>query len=313
MNFETVGTKEGLYENIEIPEKFGPIEYVVDDHKIKTAAYTHDDYHPWYFDNSPFGKRIGHAYVLANDLLSLFLLKYDPNSIIGLHTQEELWFHNPVFAGEKVTLEGEYVDKYVKRDKGYVVMNAEARGEDGRLLVRHRGIEIMRVNVGSVVAKGTEKKIENKVTGEFDKSLTPAKEASEDIDIGTPIQSVSKTTSQEQASVFSWVGKYFKNIHNDLDAAKRAGLELPLVQGQQQVGYLTEMLVSFFGKSWFTSGWIKVKFIHPVTVGETVTARGVVKEKLKENGKTKLNLEIWVENSEGKLTTVGWASAYVNS
>src|SRR5215207_3333885 len=62
------------YELVEIPKEFGPVQVLVDDHKIKTYAFTQDDYQSWYFaDNSPFGKRIGHAAILANVLLWLFL------------------------------------------------------------------------------------------------------------------------------------------------------------------------------------------------------------------------------------------------
>ncbi|MCM3763252.1 MaoC family dehydratase [Alkalihalobacillus oceani] len=312
MNFSTIGKKEGLFELIEIPETFGPLKYTVDDHKIKTYAFTQNDYHPWYFNDSPFGKRIGHASILGNDLLSLFLTKYDPNSIIGLHTQEEMWFHNPVYVDEEITIQGEYTEKYKKRNKGYVVMKAEARGADGRLIVQHRGVEIMRIHAGAVVAKKTAKvNDENQVTGEYDIALEPAPKASSVIKPGTPIPFLEKRTSQEQASVFSWVGKYFKNIHNNLEQAQKAGLALPLVQGQQQFGYLTEMLTGFFGEKWFTSGWQKVKFIHPITVGEKITCKGVVKECFVENDETKLRLEIWVENEDGVMTSVGWASASV--
>lgn len=311
MNFNKVGTKEGLYELIEIPEKFEQIKYKVDDHKIKTYAFTQNDYHPWYFNDSPFGKRIGHASILGNDLLSLFLTEYDPNSIIGLHTQEEMWFHNPVFVDEEVTLEGEYTEKYEKRNKGYVVMNAEARGADGRLLVKHRGIEIMRIHAGSVVAKKTAKVEEDVVTGEYNKNIEPAESAKIDLKVGTLVKPLVKETSPEQAAVFSWAGKYFKNIHNNMEQAEKAGLDLPLVQGQQQVGYLIEMLTNFFKEKWFYSGWIRVKFIRPVKVGETVTCKAVIKEFIEDNGKVKMKLDVWVENEEGEMTIIGWASSEI--
>ena len=307
---EFTGTKEGLYELIEIPEDFGPCEVTVDDHKVKTYAFTQDDYHDWYFKDSPFGGRIGHASILANDLLCLFLTKYNPNTIIGLHTQEELSFHSPVKVGETATLQGRYVEKYVKRGKGYVVMEAEARGEDGRLLVKHRGIEIMRILVGET-EKGTEKNVEKKVTGEYDKSIPEAAKAYADIAIGTPIAPLRKVTTPEQTMIFSNAGRYVKNTHTDLEVARKAGLDRLLVQGQQQVGYLTEMLTNFFGASWFVSGYEKVKFIRPVLVGETLVSRGKVVGKTEENGKVRLELEIWNENSKGELTAVGWANAIV--
>ncbi|MBI2563690.1 MAG: hypothetical protein HYW08_15170 [candidate division NC10 bacterium] len=72
-----------------------------------------------------------------------------------INTQEELWFVNPVFAGERSRLRGKYVEKYERRGKGYVVMEADARGEEDRVLRRHRGVEILRIEPGPVVGKST--------------------------------------------------------------------------------------------------------------------------------------------------------------
>ena len=129
MDWSKIGTKEGLFELVEVGEKFGPLTYPIDDHAVKSYAFTQNDYNPWYFsDNNPFGKRVAQPTILANHLLALFLTVYNPNTIIGLHTQEELWFCNPLFVGETVTIKGEYVEKYERRGKGYVVMEADARG-----------------------------------------------------------------------------------------------------------------------------------------------------------------------------------------
>jgi len=306
---EAAGKKETSYEAVQIPEEFGPVQLVVDDHKIKTFAFTQDDYRSWYLGDSPFGGRIGHANILANDLLWLFFTKYSTEDIVGLHTEEELWFHNPVFAGEQVTLQGKYVDKFEKRGKGYVVMEAEARGEDGRLLIRHRGTEIMRIQPNP--GRGTAKDGGPRVSGEYREDVAPAEQARAGIEPKTPIVPLVKRVTQEQTSVFSGIGQHFKNIHTDLNIAREAGYDLPLTQAMQQVGYLTEMLTNFFGASWFTSGWEKLKFIRPVHPGHTLTARGVVTGSAEEEEGTRLELEIWVEREDGEKTAVGWASARV--
>ena len=307
--------KEALYELAEVGEVFGPIEVLVDDYKVKSFAFTQDDYRSWYFDDSPFGGRIGHAAILANDLLQLYHLRYEEygaSETAGLHTQEELWFHNPVFVGERATLRGEYVEKYERRGKGYVVMEAEARGEDGRLLVRHRGVEIMRIAAGSVVGRGTAGTPERKVTGEYREDVAPVQRARVGLEPRTAITPLTKRVTQEQMFVFSWGGRHFKNIHTDLKAAHASGLEATVAQAQQQVGFLTEMLTDFFGASWFTSGWEKLKFVRPVYAGETVTARGAIVGESRTDDGVRLELEVWVENEAGEMTAVGWASASVD-
>ena len=305
--------KEGLFELTEIGEKFGPLTYPIDDYAIKSFAFTQDDYNPWYFsDNNPFGKRIAQASLLANHILYSYLTVYDPKTVVGLHTQEELWFCNPLFAGENVTIQGQYVDKYVKRGKGHIVLEGDARGEDGRVIIKHRGVEIMRILASDITAKKTATVEGDVVTGEYDKSIPEAKKATKDIVIGTPIAHLEKITHPEQSQVYSCSGKYYENIHTNINVAKTSGYNGLVVQGLLQTCYITEMLINFFGASWFTTGYQKTKMLQHVLVNEPLTIKGVIKNKTVEDGRTKLHLHVWVENSKGELTVIGWASAFVN-
>lgn len=309
-----IGPRKGVvarYENILLNEDFGPITEVVDDYKVKKFAFSMDDYHPWYFGESPFGGRVGHAGILANDLLQLFTQVYDANTVVGLHTHEELWFVNPILVPERVQLYGKYVEKYERRGKGYVVMEADARGEDGRVLLRHRGIEILHIEPSSVVGKSTAALPERRVTGEYRKDVDRAPRATRGLLPGTPLVPLYKQSFQDQIAVFSMVGKHFRNIHTDIEVAQRAGLSNTLMQGQMETVYLTELLTGFFGVSWFTTGWQKVKFIRPVYCGDKLKVCGVVREEREQAGGTVLDLDIWVENEKGDMTAAGWASGRV--
>lgn len=313
-----IGRKIASLENINIPEKFGPVRYIVDEHRVKTYAFT-QDYYPYSFNESLSKKQIIQADILLNDLASLYYLEYDPDTNVGLHTEEEIWFHNPVYINEEVTISGAYTNKYFKNGNGYVVMDCEAKGEDGRKLITRRGIEIFGDKTGIDSSKKEEtfsnkkKSSESKkdiVTGEYDKNLRPVKHINEDLKIGYPIQPLYKQITPEQAAVYSFAGDYLENIHNNLDYARKADLEFPIIQALQQVGYLLEMLVNFFGELWYYTGWIKVKFIRPVRTDDSLTMRGVLKGIEEKEEKQIVNLEIWTENSNGEMTAVGWASAH---
>jgi len=312
----TTAARKGVaarYENIELNEDFGPITELVDDYAVKKCAFVTDDYNPWYFEQSPFSRRIAHAGILANDLLQLFTQVYDPNTVVGLHTHEELWFVNPIVVPERVRLYGKYVEKYERRGKGYVVMEADARGEDGRVLVRHRGIEILHIEPSSVVGKGTAEQPEKRVTGEYRKDVEPAPRAVRGLLPGTPLVPLHKQPRQDQIAVFSMVAKNFRNIHTDIEVARRAGLPTTLAQGQMETVYLTELLTTFFGASWFTTGWQKVKFIRPVYCGDRLKVCGVVSQERQQDGDTILDLDIWAENEKGEMTAAGWASGRVDA
>ncbi|MEE2041385.1 MaoC/PaaZ C-terminal domain-containing protein [Nocardiopsis sp. CT-R113] len=299
------GLKEPIFENLEIPERLGPVTVRVDDHKIKRFAFTQDDHHRWHLESSPFGgRRIGHAALLGNDLVQLFTTVYAASRVVGLHTEEQLWFDSPAFLDESVTLEGTYTEAYERRGQGYVVMEATATGQDGRSVLRHRGVEILRTRPGDVAGRGssTPGAGSRRVTGEVPDdapSFDPAAPRP-----GQVLAPLAKTITTEQAAVFSRVGEYVRNIHNDLGLARDAGMPVPIVQGQQQFGVLAELLTRAAGAAFLTGGWMRVKFLDTVDVHEPIEAGGVVTAVDGERAE----FEIWVRRADGKLSTAGWAS-----
>ncbi|WP_440708173.1 hypothetical protein [Herbiconiux sp. YIM B11900] len=299
------GLKEPEFENLAIPEELGPVTIRVDDHKIKRFAFTQDDFHPWHLERSPFtGRRIGHAALLGNDLVQLFTTVYAASRVVGLHTEEQLWFDSPVFLGETVTLSGTYTEAYERRGQGYVVMEATAVGEDGRSILRHRGVEILRTRPGDVAGRGSAEPApdERRVTGEVSEGA-PAFDAAAPA-VGQVLPALAKCITVEQAAVFSRAGEYVRNIHNDLELARGGGLRVPIVQGQQQYGVLAEMLTRAFGAAWFNDGWLRAKFLKTVDVHEPIEAGGIV------TGVTdgRIDLDIWMRRADGALSAAGWAS-----
>jgi acyl dehydratase len=305
--------KEPVFENLEIPEKFGPVEIIVDDHKIKRFAFTQDDYNPWTLEDSPFkGKRIGHACLLGNDLLQLFTLKYAGSKTVGFHTEEQMWFESPVYLGEKVTLSGEYIEAYERRGQGYVIMEARATGEDGRTIIRHRGVEILRTVPGKIAGRGSSTP-ERRVTGQLTEGARQTALIGPDVQIGDEITPADKVVTAEQAAVFSRIGEYVRNTHSDFQVARAGQLRMPIVQGQQQVGMLGQFLTNAFGKDWFLNGWLRVKFINTLEVFEPIRIYGkIISINANSKGERVVELEVWIRRaSDQGMTTVGWASCTI--
>lgn len=302
--------KEALYELVAIPEPFGPVDVVVDYEKIKSFAFAVDDYNEWYLGpGSPFGGAIGHPLVLANDLLFLFYDKYDGNTARGLHTHERLSFRSPARRGERVTVSGAYIDRYERRGQGYVVLEATARGEDGRELVRHSGIEIMRAHAGSLVGRRSVSEPEGRrVTGELaDEPI--ARHARLGLVPRTPIAPLAKDVTQERMYVFSWGGRGYRNVHTDPQVAAASGLDRTLVQAQQQASFIAEAMTSFFGPAWFTTGELDLRFVSPAFAGDRLTVEGAVLGEAQTASDRGLELEVWVQREDGTKTAIGWASA----
>ena len=306
--------KEPEFENLEIPERLGPVQEVLDDHKIKRYAFEIDDYNPWSMESSPFfnGERVGHAGLLVNDLLQMFTTVYRASHVIGLHTEEQIWFENPARMGEVLTLEGVYNEAYVLRGQGYVVMDADVKGEDGRTIIRHRGVEILKTVPGDISGRASATP-EKKVTGEIAADARFLKNVVDDVKVGDAVVPMQKTITAEQAAVYSRVGEFVTNIHNNLEMARRGNLRIPIVQGAQMFCTMTQVLTEFFGKDFFTSGWLRTKFVSSVKVFEPYEIGGVVTDvEQLDGGKKKVSLEMWIRrSSDNRMAVVGWASCIV--
>lgn len=304
------GLKEPVFENLEIPEHFGPASIVIDDHKIKRFSFTQDDYNPWYLQAGPDGgARIGQPCLLGNDLVQLFTLKYRGSKTVGFHTEEQMWFDSPVRLGEKVTMQGAYVESYIRRGQGYVVMEAQAVGEDGRSIIRHRGVEILRTIPGAIGGRASDTP-SRPVTGETPDNPNYIDRIDGNTKVGDMLSPLEKTITAEQTAVFSRIGEYVKNTHSDIQVAREGQLPVPIVQGQQQAGVFGELLVRAFGASWFTDGWFQLKFIAPLQVFDPITLTGKITAITREaDGKTKFELEVWTRRaSDSRMTVVGWAA-----
>lgn len=297
-----------LYENLHPPELFGPVEVLVDDLKIKRFAFTQDDHGDWYLRSGPKGHRIAHAALLANDLLQMFTLRYAPSQVVGLHTEEEVWFENPVPIDSLVTLTACYTKKFERRGQGYVEMTAEARNEEGSIFIRHRGLEIMRTAPAEIGGRSlSEEGSGPRISTLIDEGLPQVTTVMDDLVVGAGIIPLRKETTLEQVAVFSRYGEGVINIHNSLARARENGLAAPIVQGQQLVCFAVEMLSRVFGYYWFSDGWLKMKFLKPVLVFETVDIRGAIRELFVDGNARNVALEIWITKADGTVASVGWA------
>jgi len=135
--------------------------------------------------------------------------------------------------------------------------------------------------------------------------------AEKTIRIGDELPPLSKPISQRQIDCYSGVRP--KSIHTDPEWARSKGFAAPLAQGMMSTAYVSEMMVNLLGEGFIKGGKMSVKFVKPVLVGDTLTMHGSVREKLPENGRTRIVVEFWCENQDGLKTMVGEASGLAGS
>ena len=130
----------------------------------------------------------------------------------------------------------------------------------------------------------------------------------DEIEEGDELEPYSVKAGYMELNRFAAANNEFVLIHMDPDYSKdTAKLPDVIVMGNLKLAYITDMIDAWKGDD----GWVsrlEVSFRGMDAVNETLTARGVVKEKREEGGQRFVDLDVWVENSEGKKTTPGSAT-----
>jgi acyl dehydratase len=69
-------------------------------------------------------------------LIELLMARRNPPG--GIHAKQAIRFHRPILVGETLGLHARVVDKYVRKERPYVVSEFEAWGNDGSLVASGR-------------------------------------------------------------------------------------------------------------------------------------------------------------------------------
>ena len=131
------------------------------------------------------------------------------------------------------------------------------------------------------------------------------------LEVGSELPPLRKTISQRQIDCYSGVRP--KSIHTDVEWAQQKGFPAPLAQALMSTAYVSQMMVLWLGTGFVKGGKISASFIKPVIVGETLTARAVIKSTEDVGGRPHVTVECWCENQDGVKTLVGSASGFADN
>lgn len=132
------------FADITIGQSFGPVHHHVTRRMIQEYAEAAGDKHLWHTDGcAPFPAVIAHP-----AMATIFSTRLMGRSGIdrpsgGIHAKHEYEFLGAVRAGQTLTTTGCVVDKYVKRERKYVVCDSLTVDETGRPVVRCRYTQIL--------------------------------------------------------------------------------------------------------------------------------------------------------------------------
>jgi len=128
-----VSSERDVWDDIPVGEDLGTLEYVLTEKMV-----------------SDYRRVVGNpnaAYptVAARHPANLFYRKYRPVMRLPNMGQDSEYFNPPV-AGKKIIVSAKIHDKYIRREKKYLVVEAKAIDEDGRLIETSRLIGLARPN-----------------------------------------------------------------------------------------------------------------------------------------------------------------------
>lgn len=265
---------------------------------VRRYADSVDDHNPWYSGDSPFGGPVAPALVLHSDVYR-YSGWYLPNFYGNLHAKQEWELFQPIMVGDVVTTRSLIVERYIKRDREYVVNEVTTFGPDGRILNRgrtHQSFVLGEANRGVVVDKEREKRSDRRF------ELGEASALQE-------LPPLTKDVTLEMCDKFSGPSK---NYHNDVEEARKLGFPDIVVQGMMSLCFLSELLTRRFGAGWYTGGRMSVNLVNVLWQKEPVTCRGAVRELTPEGARQRAHLQVWCEKGEGTKIVVGTASALVD-
>ncbi|MGH9194154.1 MAG: MaoC family dehydratase [Acidimicrobiia bacterium] len=254
-----------------------------------------EDHNPCYSADSPFGQPVAPALLLHSEVYRT-LSWYLPRIYGNLHARQEWDLFHPAMVGEMVTTRSLVIDRYIKRDREYVVNEVTCFGIDGRTLNRgrtHQSFLIDAQTAGVVVDKQREKRSERRF----------------EVGEGAVIEEIAgpaKEVTLEMCQRFSGPRKTY---HTDVEEARKLGFPDIVVQGMMPLCFVSEMMTSRFREGWFAGGRMNVALVNVLWRGDVVTARGIVREVTTEGARCRAQLEVWCEKADGTKVVVGTASA----
>ena len=224
---------------------------------------------------------------------------YLKNLVGNLHVRQEWFLFAPLRPKMRIGTRSTLVDRYLRKDRDYLVNEVDYVDESGRLLLRGRTHQSFLVEAAvaedNVVTRGTAKKKERRPLGEGP---------------GAELESVALTVDRETCWRFSGPAA---NYHTDEDAARKLGFPGIVVQGLLSTCLMSQVMGNAFGQGWFAGGRMDVKLVNVLWADETIRARAKLREVRPEGTRRRQVVDLWVEKDDEAHTvvTVGEASALI--
>ncbi len=277
-----------------IGRDYGGQTYDITPELIATYIAGTGDDNEWYRESSPLGGPLAPALILHSAVyrtLEWYLSIYG-----NLHARQEWDLFAPVKVGDRLTTRSVIVDRYVKRDREYVVNEVLVGNASGQIVSRSRTHQSFL--------------LETKPREGFVIDRTREKDTKRSFKIGErggePIEAPMRRITEEMCVAFSGPAR---NYHNDKQKAVELGFPEIVVQGMLSVCMIAGMMTKRFGLGFLSGGKMDLRLVNVVWGNDVTGPKGLIVERHPEGRRTRAELEVWCEKSDGTKSIVGSASA----
>jgi len=281
---------------IHVGRDFGGFEFDVTLASIENYIAATGDNNPWYTGDSPLGGSIAPALILH----SAVFRRHDwylPNIFGNLHARQEWQGFGPIRPDDKLHSRSVIVDRYIRRDREYLVNECLILNGDGRILQRSRTHQSFLMTP----AEGG-----NGFAVDRSREKTGSRVFNVGLRGGEPIEIPMRKVSQAMCMAFSGPGR---NYHTDTEEAHKLGFPEIVVQGMLSVCMIAELMTRRFGFGFIVGGRFDLRLVNVLWADETTGAKGRILEHRPEGEHTRAEVEVWCEKADGTVTIVGTASA----
>jgi acyl dehydratase len=275
---------------------YSTFEYPITPELIATYIEGTGDDNPWYRGDSPLGGPVAPALILHSAVYQPTTDWYLPKIYGNLHARQEWEVFAPVMVGDTLRAHRMIVERYLKRDREYVVCEVIVTNSAGLIVSRSRTHQSFILesakDEGFVVDKSREK--------DAKRNFTIGEQG------GERFEAPARTLTEAMCYAFSGPAR---NYHNDRAKAIELGFPEIVVQGMLSVCMVAEMMTRRFGLGWFYGGKMDLRLVNVVWGNDVTGARGSITGRHAEGRHTRSEAEVWCDKSEGTKTIVGNASA----
>ena len=278
-----------------VSKDLGSMDFTVTDELIQHYFEGLEVDSEWYSDSSLYGKAFSPSMILTNVDTGFAGAGFKDN-FGNLWIRQEWEMLKPMFQGETYRKSSKIEDIYQWRDRTVVKQKVTLWSADNEVMAlgtHHQSFLLGKRDQ----EQGTVKLRDPKQKESIRKFQVPDGEA-----VG-PVES---DISLEMCGTFFHGNRSY---HTSEEAAKELGFDRVVVGGRMTMSYIGDMMDRRFGKGWFEGGKLDIKFTNIVWPDDHVTIKGVITDRLDENGSTRANVAVWVENQDGAVCVVGTASA----